>query len=151
MKLKKACITNFRCIDDSTTFSVGDVTCLVGKNESGKTSVLQALARLNPVDEKLKGFDKYRDYPRRLLTDFNKESRVLETHWSLDEEDIIAVEAVLGPGSFDCKEIKIEQTYDSQPWDVRVNEIKVVEWLVSQSGCDAAERQEFSVCADVAQ
>ena len=26
------------------------VTCLVGKNESGKTAILQALEKLNPVD-----------------------------------------------------------------------------------------------------
>jgi hypothetical protein len=39
MKLENVRITNFRCIDNSNPFHIGQVTCLVGKNESGKTSV----------------------------------------------------------------------------------------------------------------
>ena len=44
MKLESVRITNFRCIDDSGEFKIGQVACLVGKNESGKTSLLHALA-----------------------------------------------------------------------------------------------------------
>jgi ABC-type cobalamin/Fe3+-siderophores transport system ATPase subunit len=29
-----------------------DVTCLIGKNESGKTTVLKALHRLNPANNR---------------------------------------------------------------------------------------------------
>ena len=43
MKLTSVRITNFRSIQDSTEFQIGDVTCLVGKNESGKTAFLRAL------------------------------------------------------------------------------------------------------------
>jgi predicted ATP-dependent endonuclease of OLD family len=39
---------NFKSVEDSDEFSVGGVTCLVGKNEAGKTAILQALHRLNP-------------------------------------------------------------------------------------------------------
>ena len=46
--MKTAHVKNFRCIEDSEEFTVADVTCLVGKNESGKTSLLTALYRLNP-------------------------------------------------------------------------------------------------------
>lgn len=48
MILKSVQITNFRSIDDSDKFSIDDVTCLVGKNESGKTAILQALYKLHP-------------------------------------------------------------------------------------------------------
>lgn len=41
MRLNTVQITNFRSIDDSGEFTVEDVTCLVGKNESGKTAVLE--------------------------------------------------------------------------------------------------------------
>ena len=51
MKLKKVHITDFKSIRDSNEFEVGDITCLVGKNESGKTALLQALYRLNPIQE----------------------------------------------------------------------------------------------------
>ena len=48
MKLIKAHVTNYRSVDDSTEFSLDQVTCLVGKNEAGKSAILTALAALNP-------------------------------------------------------------------------------------------------------
>ena len=50
MRLIEVTVQKFRNILDSTPIAVeGNVTCLVGKNESGKTATLQALYRLNPV------------------------------------------------------------------------------------------------------
>ena len=51
MRLAKVRITEFQSIQDSTEFEIGDVACLVGKNEAGKTALLKALYRLNPVVE----------------------------------------------------------------------------------------------------
>jgi predicted ATP-dependent endonuclease of OLD family len=48
MKLISARVTNYKCIDDSEEFTLDQSTCLVGKNESGKTTILQALYKLNP-------------------------------------------------------------------------------------------------------
>ncbi len=50
MKLVSVRVQNYKCIDDSEKFSIRDLTCLAGKNESGKTALLQALRRLNPVE-----------------------------------------------------------------------------------------------------
>jgi energy-coupling factor transporter ATP-binding protein EcfA2 len=50
MKLVQVQIKRFRNILDSTEVVIEkDVTCLVGKNESGKTAFLHALYRLNPA------------------------------------------------------------------------------------------------------
>ena len=49
MKLTRARITNYKSIDDSGWVDIQNVTCFVGKNESGKTAFLQALKKLNPV------------------------------------------------------------------------------------------------------
>jgi len=38
----------YKSVEDSNEFSVDQVTCLVGKNEAGKTAVLDALYKLNP-------------------------------------------------------------------------------------------------------
>ena len=57
MKLTKVRITEFQSIQDSTEFEIGDVTCLIGKNESGKTALLKALYRLNPINESNGNFD----------------------------------------------------------------------------------------------
>ena len=50
VQLRQFRVTNFRNVIDSGPISVDDsVTCLVGKNESGKTALLEALRRVNPV------------------------------------------------------------------------------------------------------
>jgi len=50
VKLVDAQVEKFRNINRLGRVHPDDgVTCLVGKNESGKTAVLQALYRLNPV------------------------------------------------------------------------------------------------------
>ena len=54
---------NFKSIWDSTEFNIDEVTCLVGKNESGKTALLQALYKLNPVKNEHAGFDVRMEYP----------------------------------------------------------------------------------------
>jgi predicted ATP-dependent endonuclease of OLD family len=152
MKLENVQITNFRCIDDSTPFAVGQVTCLVGKNESGKTSVLHALTRLNSTDSSLSQFDKERDYPRKMLTDFDEDTRVLETKWLLDDEDVAAVEKVLGAGALPSKNITIQKTYDKDGksiWPVTVEEKKIIEWLLHEAGCDANERKHFESCTTI--
>ena len=74
MKLVRAQITNFRCIENTSDggFSLDRITCLVGKNESGKTAILQALEVFNPVEGRPRQYDKLRDYPRRFLTDYDE-------------------------------------------------------------------------------
>jgi predicted ATP-dependent endonuclease of OLD family len=47
IKLVGAKIHKYRCIESEQVFNVeDDVTVLVGMNESGKTSVLEALAKV---------------------------------------------------------------------------------------------------------
>ena len=50
MRLVQAQVTDFQSVHDSTPFDIGDVTCLVGKNEAGKTALLKAIYRLNPIN-----------------------------------------------------------------------------------------------------
>jgi predicted ATP-dependent endonuclease of OLD family len=103
VRLEKVQVTNFRCIDDTGEFHVGDVTCLVGKNESGKTTILQALERLRPYEKGKEKYDKLRDYPRKFLSEYDERqshggARVVRTVWKLNADDISAVEEILGPG-----------------------------------------------------
>ena len=51
MKLKRFRVTNFRSVIDSGWIDCDDVTTLVGINESGKSNILLALWKLNPVQE----------------------------------------------------------------------------------------------------
>lgn len=65
MILKTVQIKNFKSINDSTEFTVdAHVTCLVGKNESGKTAILRSTGKLNSADPAAANFDTL-EYPRR--------------------------------------------------------------------------------------
>jgi len=47
LRLRKFRVRAFRCIHDSGDITVGDLAAFVGRNESGKTTILQALTLLN--------------------------------------------------------------------------------------------------------
>ncbi len=87
MKLKSLKVQNFKCIEDSEEFRIDQVTCLMGKNEAGKTAILEALYKLNPVESEKTDFNEL-EYPRRHITtsrqrgDLHKQN-VLTTTWEL--------------------------------------------------------------------
>jgi predicted ATPase len=92
----------FRNIADSSQIIFQpDVTCLVGKNESGKTAILQALCRQNPAVA-TGGFVELEDYPRWRYVDDRRAGRIAQTRpidctFDLEEDDIAAVVEELGP------------------------------------------------------
>ena len=51
MRLRKFRVKAYRCIHDSGEISVGDLAAFVGRNESGKTTILEALTLLNKEEE----------------------------------------------------------------------------------------------------
>lgn len=63
MKLKSFRVTNFQSVMDSGDIDAGEITCLVGKNEAGKSAILKALYRLNPIRAGDGKFDAVDDYP----------------------------------------------------------------------------------------
>ena len=146
MKLTFSQIKNFRCIDDSTEFRIGEVTCLVGKNESGKTSLLQALAKIKSSKENGSQFDKSRDYPRKNLSDFDESDEVIISKWTLEPKDIKAIESVLTPGAVTEPTATLTITYTQRTWDISLDENKLIEWLVSEAGLDATERKALKGC-----
>lgn len=75
IKLEKVEIYKYKSIEDTQSFNVGDkITILVGMNESGKTNILEALAKVNYFnDDKSFQFDKTLDYPRKELKQIKDE------------------------------------------------------------------------------
>jgi predicted ATP-dependent endonuclease of OLD family len=43
MKLEKLTLKNYRCYKDETVFRVDDLNCLIGKNDAGKSTIMEAL------------------------------------------------------------------------------------------------------------
>jgi len=73
MKLKEFRVREFRSVWDSGAIKVDDqTTCLVGKNEAGKTTLLNALYRTNPIIKSDAVFDETYDYPKREVEDYRR-------------------------------------------------------------------------------
>src|SRR5260370_21141010 len=104
MKLIRVHVKNFKSVHDSTPFEVHDVTCLVGKNESGKTAILQALYRLNPINENEGTYNVTDDYPRTNVTEYQqqvaagkrKPDIVVEATFQLEPSEAARLEGDLG-------------------------------------------------------
>jgi len=102
VKLTGVRVRRFRNIIDSNPIAVqGDVTCLVGKNESGKTAILEALYRLKPIYPAT--FRDIDDYPRWMLADHRRSGEIektfpIEATFELEAADVDAIEAVGGKG-----------------------------------------------------
>ena len=79
MRLRAFRVRNYCNVLDSGRIEVEDqVTCLVGKNEAGKTNLLRALANVEYVGRSGKFRDE--DYPRWLLKEHRRSGEKEETH-----------------------------------------------------------------------
>jgi len=97
MKLISSRIRDYKCIEDSDRFTIGPVTCLVGKNEAGKTAILEALHKLKPdVGARFSDLD----FPRRKWQPKMDTSllpkNVVETEWEVEDADREALFSALG-------------------------------------------------------
>src|SRR5262245_7913356 len=121
MKLTKVEIKDYKSIRQTTPFEVGQITCLVGKNESGKTALLQALYKLNPVVPEHGSFDVTDEYPRSEVEEYRQRveaeeadpATVVKAEYALDEE-VAAVEAAYGAGVLAAKTITLSKGYDNK-------------------------------------
>lgn len=103
MKLKAVTIQKFRNFVEPQRIEIeDDVTALVGKNESGKTTVLVALHRLRPAngDSDRRKFDLVTEYPRwRLSRDRRDQDldqvRPVVAEFTPEPADIAALKEVL--------------------------------------------------------
>ena len=86
MQLTAFRIFKYRNIDDSGLITLADrLTCVVGKNQSGKTNLLKALQKLNPVDKTVK-YDVRSDWPRGGRRAKDETQVVCEAYFDLDAE-----------------------------------------------------------------
>lgn len=119
MHLKSVQVTNFRSVDDSGEFELAPVTCLVGKNEAGKSAILLALAALNPHDATPVLLDRERDYPRRLLTQYDSThgdqgAIAISTTWELTDSDMQIITDQVGEGVLKSNLVSVERRYGKE-------------------------------------
>ena len=121
MKLMSMQVKNFKCIEDSTRFDICPVTCLVGQNEAGKTSLLEALHKLNPDVAELADFDVLLEYPRRRRKEYERRAAsdpddALITRWEIDDKEANELEKILGAGTVRSGIVEIRKGYYPGSW-----------------------------------
>ena len=119
MILRSIRVRKYKNILDSGEVEIQpDVTCLVGKNESGKSALLQALYRLNPVATgHPETFVALRDYPRREFVrdrETVSERCPITATFELEDEDVRAVEGLLGPGALPSRRVTVAKSYEDR-------------------------------------
>lgn len=156
MKLVSVHVRNFRSVEDSGEFSVESVTCLVGKNEAGKTAILQALASIKSHSATPMSLDRIRDYPRRHLTEYSTRhpdghALALRTGWEVSDSDVKRVEQSFGQGVLKDKKLSVSIKYEDETryWDVNVDPKIAVSRLVSSQKFSAPERSQLGNPGDI--
>ena len=132
MDLKSARVQNYKCIEDSGEFTVSALTCLAGKNESGKTALLQALRRLNPVEEAESQFNELMEYPRRRYArrSDSGDANVVTMTWKLSDDDVAALQETLGEGALASRKIRVRRGYKNETeWDIDFSESAIIKSL----------------------
>lgn len=141
MRLTKVTIHKYKSFEQEQNFEVqDDVTILVGMNESGKTSVLESIAKTNYFqnDKKFK-FNLTHDYPRREKKNIDKsnvEPNAITCIYSVTDELTEQIDTNVGKGVFLQKSISITTKYDNKnTWnDIKADFKKFIELKTSELG-----------------
>lgn len=118
MKLINVTIHKYKSFEQEQKFDVqNDVTILVGMNESGKTSVLESIAKTNYFqnDKKFK-FNLTHDYPRREKKNIDKsnnEPKAITCIYSISEDVSKLIDNIVGKNVFSQKTITITTNYNN--------------------------------------
>ena len=111
MKLEKCRVQNYRCILDSGWVDLDDIAVLVGKNESGKTSFLKALWRLNPYEDVAYNID--REWPIGKRAEKDPEETVVEAVFSFSAEEQLVMANIYEPAK-DIREVEVKLNYQEE-------------------------------------
>lgn len=127
MKLKKVTIHKYKSFETDQTFDVDDnVTILVGMNESGKTSALEAIAKTRYFqDDKKFKFSTTHDYPRREKKSMDKSRQTpqaITCEYEFEEPFLQNIKEKFGDAVFPHTTITITTDYDNK---VTVNNFSV--------------------------
>lgn len=118
MELLKFQVLNFRSIENSGEIEVSKISALVGRNESGKSNLLLALASLNPKGKR-KPLNPVKDFPRsRRLDECKPATHVVWTWWKLAPEESEELAAIVG---VKLETVAVGRGYGPELWvDIKV-------------------------------
>lgn len=167
MKLLEVHVREYKSIWDSGPLKLDNsTTCLVGKNEAGKTALLEAIYRLNPIIESEGNFDVTDDYPRSTVEDYTQdvESKrrqhavVITATFKLEQDELDAIADDFGPDALAKPQVVVSKGYaknkdgSNQLYvDVPVREPAVIKHLVETYDLPEPDRGEAVKIGTVAE
>ena len=104
MRLRKFRVQAYRCIHDSGEIIVGDLAAFVGRNESGKTTILEALTLLNK-EEKVSDLDLCDE----MSEDLKSEIKIVEGEFELSTKETSLIKEKF-PNIPEIKKLRIFRT-----------------------------------------
>ncbi len=159
MRLTSVHIREYKSIRDSNRLAIGDITCLVGKNEAGKTALLEAIYRLNPIDEKDAKFDLIDDYPRATVEEYRLEvekhkrqhATVIEAVFQLESSDLAKIADEIGESTIREPYITLRRGYaNALTYEFDLDEAGAVRGLVQKANLpDEIGKEALSDCGSV--
>jgi predicted ATP-dependent endonuclease of OLD family len=156
MKLIEVNVEKFRNIINSTPVKIeSDITCLVGKNESGKSAFLSSLYRLNPVRKNVK-FIVEDQYPAWLEKkdrmkgfDLNKH-RPIFTTFKLDEDEQNIIKDRFGENVLLDNNLILNRSYgDTFSHWLKVDEKQYLKNLITGLSFSKETRAEITICSKI--
>jgi len=131
-------VQKFRNVVDSGDISVDEsVTCLVGKNEAGKSGILEALYYFNPSYDET--FNVEEHYPRWLVVSDRRKGNLddqtpITVTLTLENEDIEEVESLVGAGVLSAHTFSVSKNYaGKRTWSVSCSDKQLVKNICNEN------------------
>ena len=140
MRLSSFHVRVFRNIIDSGPIEVTDNTCLVGKNEAGKSALIGALHRLNPA--KPIALDLLEEYPRWLKKQHEISGEIqnavpITATFEVEPDELQSLERSYGKGVLKSPQIVAKRKYSGDmELDIPTNLAGFVQTFVAQHVSD---------------
>ena len=153
IKLKNVVINKYKSFLEKQEIEIEDgVTRIVGKNESGKTALLEAMAKFNYFDPKDKTFtfNSTNDYPRGELKRYqqeypNEDFDVITCTFELSDDLLNQISEDVGKDVFTSKSIIVAKTYNNikRFYNVSTNTKKFIEQFLQNYTLEDSIKQEL--------
>lgn len=119
MKLNKVEIHKYKSVSEKQEFLIeDDITILVGMNESGKTSALEAVAKSNYFqDDAQFKFSLTHDYPRKEKKKIDKSGEdpvAVTCYYQIDDDLLKQIESDLGQGVILSRDVSMTTKYSNK-------------------------------------
>ena len=153
IKLKNVVINKYKSFLEKQEIEIEDgVTRIVGKNESGKTALLEAMAKFNYFDPKDKTFtfNSTNDYPRGELKRYqqeypNEDFDVITCTFELSDDLLNQISEDVGKEVFTSKSIIVAKTYNNikRFYNVSTNTKKFIGQFLQNYTLEDSKKQEL--------